>query len=105
MTFRQLNLQRDTNISLRELLNCSSILDDCCNVDDSRLEYIRSHSEEVLIIIDGFDEYSQQDYIAGNEHESYPNSARDKMPVAALCAKLMRRKILGNATVINNVKT
>ena len=93
MTFRQLNLLGDQTLTLKELLNRSKILDDQTNIDDSLLEYILYHSEEVLIIIDGFDEYSQHDYIAGNDHEEFPNNVREKIPVAALCAKLMRGKV------------
>ena len=63
-------------------------------------EYIVNHPEEVLIILDGFDEFSQQAYISGDTHERYPNSCREKMPVAALCAKLIRGTILGKATVM-----
>ena len=100
MTFRQLNLLGDQTLTLKELLNRSKILDDQTNIDDSLLEYILYHSEEVLIIIDGFDEYSQHDYIAGNDHEEFPNNVREKIPVAALCAKLMRGKVLRKSTVV-----
>jgi len=100
MTFRQLSLLGDETLTLKELLNCSSILDEQCGIDDSLFEYIISNPEEVLIIIDGFDEYLKQDYIAGYVHERYPNSAHTRMPVAALCAKLMRGKILGDSVVL-----
>ena len=100
LTFRQLNLLEKEPLTLKEILNRSSILDDQSNISDSLFEYIVSHPEEVLIILDGFDEFSQQDYISGNEHERYPNSCREKMPVAALCAKLIRGTILGNAAVM-----
>ena len=63
-------------------------------------EFIVKHPEEVLIILDGFDEFSQQAYISGDAHERYPNSCQEKMPVAALCAKLMRGKLLGKAVVM-----
>ena len=53
-----------------------------------------------MIILDGFDEFSQQADISGDAHERYPNSCREKMPVAALCAKLMRGTILGKAAVM-----
>ena len=100
MTFRQLSLLGDETLTLKELLNCSSLLDEQSDIDDSLFEYIISHPEEVLIIIDGFDEYLKQDYIAGDVHERYPNSAHERMPVAALCAKLMRGKILGDSVVV-----
>ena len=100
LTFRQLNLLGDKPITLKEILNCSSILDDQSNINDLLFEYILNHPEEVLIIIDGFDEFSQQCFIASDAHERYPNSSREKMPVAALCAKLMRGQILGQSTVM-----
>ena len=100
LTFRQLNLLEGETLTLQELLNCSVILDDQSNISDEVFEYILNHPEEVLIILDGLDEFSEQAKIAGGEHERYPNSCRKKMPVAALCAKLMRGKILGKATVM-----
>ena len=100
MTFRQLSSLEDETLTLKELLNCSLLIDDRTNIDDLLLEYIVNHSEEVLIITDGFDEYLRQDYIAGDLHENYPNSAQKKMPVAALCAKLVRGKILCDSVVL-----
>ena len=100
LTFRQLNLLEKEALTLKEILNCSSILDDQSNISDSLFEYIVKHPEEVLIILDGFDEFSQQAYISGDAHERYPNSCREKMPLAALCAKLMRGKLLGKAVVM-----
>ena len=100
LTFRQLSLLGEQNVSLQDILNCCTLLDDqCCN-DDLLLQYLVNHPEEVLIIMDGFDEYSLQDYIVGNTHERYPNSCQEKMPVAALCAKLINGQILGQSTVL-----
>ena len=101
LTFRQLNSPEERTFSLQELVNCSAILDDQSNISDEVFKYILNHPEEVLIILDGFDEFSQQAYIAdGGSHEEYPNSCREKMPAAALCSKLMRGHILGKATVM-----
>ena len=105
LTFRNLNLLVDEELTLKEILERCSFLDDQClrsNMDTFPLEYILDHSEEVLIIIDGFDEYSKQgqDYIAGDCHEEYPNCSERKMKIAALCAKLMRKKILKQATIM-----
>ena len=101
LTFRQMNLLTNNPFSLRELLNCCSVLDDnSANIDDSLFEHLVNHPEEVLIIMDGYDEYSQQDYIAGNSEEQYPNNAREEMPVAALCAKLIQGKMLRDAVVM-----
>ncbi|XP_078348517.1 NACHT, LRR and PYD domains-containing protein 12-like [Oculina patagonica] len=100
LTFRQLNLLGDDLFTLRELLNRSSVLDERSNIDESLFKYIENHSEEVLIVIDGYDESSQQDYIASNLDQRYPNSAQEKMPVAALCAKLIKGKILRRSVVM-----
>nr|XP_058964301.1 NACHT, LRR and PYD domains-containing protein 1a allele 4-like [Pocillopora verrucosa] len=100
LTFRQLNLLGDDPVTLKDILNRSSVLDDHSNIDDSILEHILHHSEEVLIIIDGYDECSQREYIASDSDEKYPNNAKEKMPVAALCAKLIKGKILRGSVVM-----
>ena len=105
LTFKNLNLLVEEELTLKDVLERCSFLDDQClrsNIDTFPLEYILNHSEEVLIIIDGFDEYSKegQDYIAGDCHEEYPNYSERKMKVAALCAKLIRKKILKQATIM-----
>ena len=105
LTFKNLNLLVEEELTLKDVLERCSFLDDQClrsNMDTFPLEYILNHSEEVLIIIDGFDEYSKkgQDYIAGDCHEEYPNCSEWKMKIAALCAKLMRKKILKKATIM-----
>ena len=103
LTFRQLNLLGDDPVTLKDILNRSSVLDDHSNIDDSIFEYILHHSEEVLIIIDGYDECSQREYIASNSDEKYPNNAREKMLVAAMCAKLIKGKILrGSVAMITS---
>ncbi len=100
LTFRQLNLLGDDRLSLRDILNRSSVLDEHSNIDESLFEYIVNHSEEVLIVIDGYDEYSRQDYIASGLDEQYPNDVHEKMPVAALCTKLIKGKILRGSVVM-----
>ena len=100
LTFRQLNLLENEQLSLQELLNCSTVLDDSSNIDESLFEYVVNHPEEVLIIIDGYDEYSQQDYITGESETRYQNTAKKKMPVAALCTKLIKRKLLRDTVVM-----
>ena len=100
LTFRQLNLLGDERVTLREILNRSSVLDEHSNIDDSLFEYIVDHSEDVLIILDGFDEYSKKSFISRDLDDQYPNSIRDKMPIAALCAKLIKGKILKDSVVM-----
>ena len=100
LTFRQLNLLKNNCVTLREILNCCSALDDKCTIDYSTFEFIVQHPKEVMIILDGYDEYSKQDYITGNVEEQHPNDARREMPVAALCSKLIKGKILKEAIVM-----
>ena len=100
LTFRQLNLLKKKHLTLREILNFSLVLNDKCNINNSTFEYIVNHPKEVMIILDGYDEYSQKSNIAGNSEEQHPNDARRKMPVAALCSKLMKGKILKGAIVM-----
>ena len=100
LTFRQLNLLENDKLSLQNLLNCSTGLDDSSNIDDSLFEYIVNHPEEVLIIIDGYDEYSRQDYITGESEKRYQNTAKETMPVAALCTKLIKGKLLRDSVVM-----
>ena len=100
LTFRQLSLLRDKHVTLREILNLSSVLDEHSNIDDSLFEYIVDHSENVLIILDGFDEYSKQNLIVSDSDYRYANSAKEKMPVATLCAKLIKGKILKDSVVM-----
>ena len=100
LTFRQLNLLENGKLSLQNLLNCSTGLDDSSNIDDSLFEYILNHPEEVLIIIDGYDEYSRQDYITGQSEKRYQNTAKKTMPVAALCTKLIKGKLLRDSVVM-----
>ena len=100
LTFRQLSLLRDKHVTLREILNLSSVLDEHSNIDDSLFEYIVDHSEDVLIVLDGFDEYSKKSFISRDLDDQYPNSTQDKMPVAALCAKLIKGKILKDSVVM-----
>ena len=85
---------------MEDILNRSSVLDDRSNISDSIFEYILHHSEEVLVIIDGYDECSRREYIASDWDEKYPNNAREKMPVEALCAKLIKGKILRDSVVM-----
>ena len=100
LTFRQLNLLGDDPVTLKDILNRSSVLDDHSNIDDSIFEYILHHSEEVLIIIDGYDECSQREYITSNSDEKYSNNVKEEKPVAALCAKLIKGKILRGSVVM-----
>ena len=100
LPFRQLNLLKNKHLTLKEILNFSLVLDDKCNINDSTFEYIVKHPKEVMIILDGYDEYSQKTTIAENLEEHHPNCPQCKMQVAALCSKLIKGKILKGAIVM-----
>ncbi|KAL9965327.1 hypothetical protein ACROYT_G029114 [Oculina patagonica] len=96
LTFSQLNLLAHEELSLQELLNRCTVLDDKSIIENNVFE----HLEEVLIILDGYDEYPEPDKIAGNSEEGYSNDVKAKMPVAALCAKLIKGKIWKDCVVM-----
>ncbi|XP_022806171.1 protein NLRC5-like [Stylophora pistillata] len=100
LTFHQLNLLGKDHVSMKEILNQSSMLDVHSSIDETLFEYMVDHPEEVLIIIDGYDEHSQQDFIASDLDDQYPNNPHEEMPVAALCAKLIKGKLLRGSSVL-----
>ena len=102
LKFRQLSKLGDKEMNLQELLNCSPLLDDHSIIDDTLFEYLTENPSEVLILLDGFDEYSQQhrEQIVGDYEEKYSNNSRAKMPIPALCSKLMRGKLFKNSVVL-----
>lgn len=53
-------------------------------------EFIVSYFEEVLIIIDGFDECLKKNVVISLLYERYFNSVDEKMFVVVLCVKFMR---------------
>ncbi|XP_031567289.1 uncharacterized protein LOC116302196 [Actinia tenebrosa] len=102
LKFRQLSKQGDKEINLQELLNCSPLLDDNSVIDDSLFEHLIQNPSKVLIILDGFDECSEQHrkQIASDFEKKYPNDSKKEMPIPALCSKLIRGKLLRNAVVL-----
>ena len=61
--------------------------------------YIRKNPQRVLIIFDGFDEYSRKAEI-NKDDVQYRNSEEDRMPVHFLLKKMLSGKILTGATVL-----
>ena len=100
LTFRQLNLLEKETLTLKEIFNCSSILDDQSNINDSLFEYIVKHPEEVLIILDGFDEFSQQAYISSDAHEL----SRENADSCTMC-QANEIKLFRESCCYGNVKT
>uniref|UniRef100_A0A6P8J067 NACHT, LRR and PYD domains-containing protein 12-like n=1 Tax=Actinia tenebrosa TaxID=6105 RepID=A0A6P8J067_ACTTE len=102
LKFRQLSLQGDKKMNLQELLNCSPLLDHNSVINDSLFEHLIQNPSKVLIILDGFDECSEEHrkQIASDYEEQYPNDSKEKMPIPALCSKLIRGKVLRNSVVL-----
>jgi predicted NACHT family NTPase len=102
LTFRQLSLLGEKELNLREVLNCLTLLDEHSKIDDSLFEYLIANPSKVLIILDGYDEYSEQHRkeIADDSEQEYPNDPREKMPIPALCSKLIKGKILRGSVVL-----
>ncbi|XP_031569827.1 NACHT, LRR and PYD domains-containing protein 12-like [Actinia tenebrosa] len=96
------HLDGDEEINLQELLNCSPLLDDNSKINDSLFEHLIQNPSKVLIILDGFDECSEQHrkQIADDYEGKYPNDSREKMPIPALCSKLIRGKVFRNSVVL-----
>ncbi|XP_020905704.1 uncharacterized protein LOC110243892 [Exaiptasia diaphana] len=94
--FRLLN-SLDKELSLQELLNLSPLLNEATMIDDALMEYFSQHSEKLLIVLDGFDEYKNRDNILKDDEG--PNDSKAKMPVTALVSKLIQKKILSNAVI------
>lgn len=100
LTFRQLSFHEDDTFNLMELLNRSSLLEEYSLVDNVLFEYILHHQEKILVILDGYDEYSKRDDIVNKSEEKYPNDPRIRMPVSAICSKLIKSKIMRESVVL-----
>ena len=107
LTFRQLckplkdqGDEKEELIDLRDMLNRSCSLDEHSRIDESLLQYIIKNPEKLLIIIDGYDEYTDREKITGDFETRYPNDAREKIPVPALIAKIMKGKMLKQSVVL-----
>ena len=86
----------DKELNLRELLDHSEY---STALSEDAWNYICNNPERVLIIFDGFDEYSGKTKI--NEGDVLNrNSVEDRMPVRFLLKKIVSGKILPSATVL-----
>ena len=86
----------DKELNLRELLDHSEY---STTLSEETWSYIRENPQRVLIIFDGFDEYSRKDEI-NKDDVQYRNSEEDRMPVHFLLKKMLSGKILTGATVL-----
>ena len=95
--FRKL---RNQELNLRELLDHSAYSE---ALSEELWNYIRLNPERVLVIFDGFDEYSDRTKI--NEDDiPYRNSEEERMPVYFLVKKIVKGKILTGATILTTTR-
>ena len=87
---------RIKNLNLRELLDHSEY---SMGLSEELWNYIRNNPERVLLIFDGFDEYSFKTKI-DEDDSRYRNSAEERMPVHFLLKKIVLGKMLTGATVL-----
>ena len=87
---------RSKELNLRELLDHSEY---STALSEEIWNYIRHNPKRVLVIFDGFDEYSYRTEISKDD-VPYRNNEEDKMPVHILLKKIVTGKILTGATVL-----
>ena len=93
---RMFNSTDKKELNLRELLDHSEY---STALSEEAWSYIRNNPKRVLIIFDGFDEYSGKTKI-NKDDVPYRNSEEEKMPVHFLLKKIISGKILTGATVL-----
>ena len=91
---------RDQELNLRELLDHSEY---STALSEELWNYIRYNSERVLVIFDGFDEYSGRTKISEDDIPCR-NSEKDRMPVYFLVKKILQGKILTGATILTTTR-
>ena len=100
---RMLNRVADQELSLRELLEYSEYSTPLFAEPDEVWNYIRQNPNKVLVIFDGFDEFSGRTEI-DNDDTSYKNWQEDRMPLHSLLKKILSGKILAGATVLTTAR-
>ena len=98
----KLRMFNSTNkeLNLRELLNHSEY---STALSEDAWNYIRNNPDRVMIIFDGFDEYSRKAEI-NKDDVHYRNSEEDRMPVHFLLKKIVSGKILTGTTVLTTTR-
>ena len=91
---------RSKDLNLRELLDHSEY---STALSEEIWNYIRHNPKRVLVIFDGFDEYSYRTEISKDD-VPYRNNEEDKMPVHFLLKKIVTGKILTGATVLTTTR-
>ncbi|CAH3174396.1 unnamed protein product, partial [Porites lobata] len=91
---------RNQELNLREILDHSEY---STALSEELWNYIRHNPERVLLIFDGFDEYSGRTKI-NKDDIPYRNSEEDRMPVYFLMKKIVEGKILTGATILTTTR-
>ena len=100
---RMLNCLADQELNLRELLDHSEY-SAALSEENEVWDYIRQNPSKVLVIFDGFDEYSGRTEI-DNDDILYRNSREeDRMPLHSLLKNILSGKILAGATVLTTTR-
>ena len=100
---RMLNPIADQKLNLRELLEYSEYSKPLSDEPDEIWKYIRQNPNKVLVIFDGFDEYSGRTEI-DNDDTLYRNWEEERMPLHSLLKKILSGKILAGATVLTTTR-
>ena len=93
--------KQDETLSLRELLNQSEYSAE--DLTEEVWKYILQNPNKVLIIFDGFDEYSGKTKI-DNESHPYRDNEQESMPIHFLFKKITSGDILRGATVLTTTR-
>ena len=100
---RMLNGLADQELNLRELLDrseYSATLSD----ENEVWDYIRQNPNKVLVIFDGFDEYSGRTKIDNDDILYRNRREEDRMPLHSLLKNILSGKILAGATVLTTTR-
>ena len=99
---RMLNCLADQELNPRELLEYSEY--SAALSDENEVwDYIRQNPNKVLVILDGFDEYSGRSKI-DNKDILCKNPEEDRMPLHSLLKMILSGKILAGATVLTTTR-
>ena len=99
---RRFNSKQDEKLSLRELLSNSEYSKE--DLTEEVWNYILQNPNKVLIIFDGFDEYSGKTKI-DNESHPYRDNEQESMPIHFLFKKITSGDILRGATVLTTTRS
>ena len=98
---RRFNSKQDEKLSLRELLSHSEYSKE--DLNEEVWNYILQNPNKVLVIFDGFDEYSGKTKIDDESH-SYRDNEQESMPIHFLFKKIASGDILRGATVLTTTR-